>query len=75
MISPVIPERGRQDPFALARGTDAAKAVWAGVAEVQHHRASALADPGACCLADGGVRFVLEHIALVDQVLEDVGDL
>lgn len=35
MVSPLIPERGRQDPFALAPGTDAAKAVWGGMAEVQ----------------------------------------
>jgi hypothetical protein len=35
MVSPFIPKRGRQDPFALAPGEEAAKALWAGMAEYQ----------------------------------------
>lgn len=35
MISPLIPKQGRQDPFALDPGEEAAKAVGAGMAEVQ----------------------------------------
>ena len=35
MVSPLIPKKGRQEPFALSPGEDAAKAVWAGMAEVQ----------------------------------------
>ncbi len=35
MISPMVPRRGRQDPFALAPGEESAKAVWSGVAEFQ----------------------------------------
>lgn len=35
MVSPLIPKRGRQDPFALDPGEDAAKAVWSGMAEFQ----------------------------------------
>jgi len=35
MVSPLIPRRGRQDPFALSPGEEAAKAVWTGMAEYQ----------------------------------------
>ena len=35
MISPLVPKRGRQNPFALGPGEEAAKAVWAGMAEFQ----------------------------------------
>ncbi|TDO29483.1 serine/threonine-protein kinase [Kribbella sp. VKM Ac-2527] len=35
MISPMIPRRGRQNPFALDPGEEAAKAVWSGMAEFQ----------------------------------------
>jgi serine/threonine-protein kinase len=35
MISPLIPRRARQNPFALEPGEEAAKAVWQGMAEVQ----------------------------------------
>lgn len=35
MISPMIPKRGRQNPFALDPGEQAAKAVWTGMAEFQ----------------------------------------
>jgi hypothetical protein len=35
MVSPLIPRRGRQNPFALAPGEAAAKALWTGMAEYQ----------------------------------------
>jgi hypothetical protein len=35
MVSPFIARRGRQDPFALPPGEEAAKAVWPGMAEFQ----------------------------------------
>lgn len=35
MISAFVARRGRQNPFALAPGADAAKAVWSGMAEFQ----------------------------------------
>lgn len=35
MVSPLIPRRGRQDPFALSPGEEAAKALWTGMAEFQ----------------------------------------
>ena len=35
MISPLIPKRGRQDPFALPPGEEAGKALSPGLAEVQ----------------------------------------
>ncbi len=35
MVSPLIPRRGRQDPFALSPGEEAAKALWTGMAEYQ----------------------------------------
>lgn len=35
MISPLVPKRGRQNPFALKPGEEAAKALWTGVAEFQ----------------------------------------
>jgi len=35
MISPMIAMQGRQDPFALDPGEEAAKAVWSGMAEYQ----------------------------------------
>jgi eukaryotic-like serine/threonine-protein kinase len=35
MISPMIARQGRQDPFALDPGEEAAKAVWPGIAEFQ----------------------------------------
>ncbi|WP_434582242.1 serine/threonine-protein kinase [Carbonactinospora thermoautotrophica] len=35
MISPLIPKRGRQNPFALNPGIETAKAVWNGLAEFQ----------------------------------------
>lgn len=35
MVSPLIARRGRQDPFALAPGEEAAKALWMGMAEYQ----------------------------------------
>ncbi len=35
MVSPLIPKRGRQNPFALAPGEEAAKALWIGVSEFE----------------------------------------
>ena len=35
MVSPLIPKRGRQNPFALNPGSEAAKALWIGVSEFQ----------------------------------------
>jgi len=35
MVSPLIPQQSSRNPFALDPGEDAAKAVWAGMAEVQ----------------------------------------
>ena len=35
MVSPMIPQRGVQDPFALSPGEEAGKAVWLGMAERQ----------------------------------------
>ena len=35
MVSALIARRGRQDPFALAPGEEAAKALWMGMAEYQ----------------------------------------
>jgi eukaryotic-like serine/threonine-protein kinase len=35
MISPLIPRRGRQNPFALNPGIEAAKALWTGSSEFQ----------------------------------------
>jgi len=35
MVSPFIPQRGRQDPFAMDPGEDSAKALWNGMAEWQ----------------------------------------
>ncbi len=35
MVSPLIARQGRQDPFALDPGEEAAKAVWSGMAEWQ----------------------------------------
>ncbi|MGI8535308.1 MAG: protein kinase domain-containing protein [Mycobacteriales bacterium] len=35
MVSPLIPQHGRQDPFARPPGEESAKAVWAGMAELQ----------------------------------------
>jgi len=35
MVSPLVPRRGRQDPFALSPGENAAKAVGRGMAEFQ----------------------------------------
>jgi hypothetical protein len=35
MISPLMGQQGRQDPFALEPGDAAAKALWTGVAEFQ----------------------------------------
>lgn len=35
MVSPLIPSRGRQNPFALDPGEAAAKALWTGMAEFQ----------------------------------------
>lgn len=35
MVSPLIPKRGRQDPFALLPGEESAKALWRGMAEFQ----------------------------------------
>jgi len=35
MVSPLIARRGRQDPFTLAPGEEAAKALWMGMAEYQ----------------------------------------
>lgn len=35
MMSPVIPRRGRQNPFALDPGIEAAKALWTGMSEFQ----------------------------------------
>lgn len=35
MISPLVNQQGRQDPFALSPGEAAAKALWAGVAKYQ----------------------------------------
>lgn len=35
MVSPLIPKRGAQNPFALNPGEEAAKALWMGVAEFQ----------------------------------------
>ena len=35
MVSPLIPKRGRQNPFALNPGIKSAKALWKGVAELQ----------------------------------------
>jgi eukaryotic-like serine/threonine-protein kinase len=34
-MSALIPRHGRQDPFALSPGEEAAKAVWTGMAEYQ----------------------------------------
>lgn len=35
MISPMVPKRGRQNPFALDPSEESAKAVWSGMAEFQ----------------------------------------
>ncbi len=35
MVMALIPKRGRQDPFALDPGKESAKALWAGMAEIQ----------------------------------------
>ena len=35
MVTPVIPRRGRQEPFSLDPGVEAAKALWNGLAEYQ----------------------------------------
>lgn len=35
MVNPLIPQRGRENPFALDPGEAAAKALWTGVAEYQ----------------------------------------
>jgi len=35
MVSPLIPQRGRQNPFARPPGEEAAKALWAGASEYQ----------------------------------------
>jgi eukaryotic-like serine/threonine-protein kinase len=35
MVSPMMAAQGRQDPFALGPGTEAAKALWPGMAEYQ----------------------------------------
>lgn len=35
MVSALIPQRGRQDPFALNPSEESAKAVWSGMAEFQ----------------------------------------
>ena len=35
MITPLVPMRARQDPFALAPGKEAAQALWVGMAEFQ----------------------------------------
>lgn len=35
MFSPLVGQRGRQDPFALQPGEESAKAVWSGMAEFQ----------------------------------------
>lgn len=35
MVSPLIPKRGRQNPFALSPGEESAKALSAGLAEFQ----------------------------------------
>lgn len=35
MVSPLIPKRGRQDPFALDPSEQSAKALWVGLAEFQ----------------------------------------
>jgi hypothetical protein len=35
MVSPLVPRRGRQNPFALSPGEESAKAVWNGMAEFQ----------------------------------------
>lgn len=35
MFTPMLPQRGRQEPFALDPGEDSAKALWNGMAEFQ----------------------------------------
>lgn len=35
MVSPLIPRRGRQNPFALSPGENSAKALWIGMSEFQ----------------------------------------
>jgi serine/threonine-protein kinase len=35
MVSPMVPRRGRQNPFSLDPGVESAKAFWRGAAEFQ----------------------------------------
>ena len=48
MVSALIPRRGRQNPFALAPGEAAAKALWTGMAEYAADKNTKVIEEIAC---------------------------